>query len=62
MFSSVFADLGWSDDCHVPASTPRPNPLTIVRRPASTRANLPAPRPDGQVLRRWRGRLIPAVG
>ena len=55
MFLHAFADLAWSDDAHAPPTNPRADPLTMVRRPAPTRAALPAPRAEGQVLRRWHG-------
>ncbi len=61
MFFQAFAGVGWSDDAHAPPTTPRADPLAMLRRPASTRAALPAPRAEGQVLRRWHG-SAPAAG
>ena len=62
MFFQAFADVAWSDDAHAPLTSLRADPLAIVRRPASTRAALPAPRAEGQVLRRWRDSAIVAAG
>ncbi len=61
MFFQAFTDVAWSDDAHAPPTSPRADPLTIVRRPASTRAALPAPRAEGQVLRRWHESAIAAA-
>ena len=53
MFSQVFAGVAWSDDAHAPTTSPRTDPLTIVRRPVQTRAAMPTPRAEGQILWRW---------
>ena len=60
MFFQAFADVAWSDDAHAPLTNLRADPLTIVRRPAPTRAALPAPRAEGQILRRWHESAIAA--
>lgn len=62
MFSQIFAGVAWSDDAHAPATSPRTDPLTIVRRPVQTRASMPTPRAEGQILRRWRDGPIGSRG
>ncbi len=60
MFFQALADVAWSDDAHAPLTNLRADPLTIVRRPAPTRAALPTPRAEGQILRRWNESAIAA--
>ncbi len=62
MFSQVFVDVAWSDDAHAPHISPHSNPLTIVRRPVPSRASMPTPRAEGQILRRWRDGPFGSLG